>query len=818
MGERTVHEYHKECIEIGETGNFQQNEILANRNLFREKAKLTQEKRCLTSLRSGYYLRMGKNQVKKFAKLPFIETDTITVKDRITDEVVAQFLHEIYSSIRTLPEILGKFTHIDTRKPVPFLPAEVVVKDFLACSTLPALFGYCWTYELKMAYINFITEIARQSQQEVLRGGKAFAFRDHWVFDCFKNYAYSSNIHKFLMSSMGDTLLNVIRSNVTDANKLLEMAREIVKLMDKNLSKLPMDVRYLLWSFATLQEGNLSVIDMVEMLFMDCILIPAITMPKVYCVLPPTFQLDQNAYMLLLNLGSFFRLVRRPAQAKQKYPDLKEEKLEGIGLDRFFEKLVNFDVRTVIGSGLSLSRVMALLGEPRAFMLFTTTDLVLLAQILETEPAFPSARALASGQQVTFEFFRYDLWGIEKLDCPFFEYQMPKEKPENPDEPRSIGIPDEDEKPIVKRLFEKLDIRVNEVERAQFSSLAGVASALFKFLSSTEYSEIAPNHLDDFLNFHESQAHVRLDLKAYTHLNHVILKLQELVPSEYPDIMKYLDDEIRRQKEYLERNYDLLNQIQLASLDLDREMAAIRQQTEESNTVMYSSILMLWLGSDPSIAQKATSMAEQMILSKEAFAEFFTSSCAQIKEFVSPFAGYAFRGVTHHFHTWLCQIMTLDSYRELHRQYSYTDDILMGVSADVINSVCVTPAPPKVQAIIENRNLFEFCKLELMNASFLKVPLEAIKKITSAVHIIQKIFELACGASPQADEMTPLFNYALLASGMTEMYTLQSYLQHFLADISLPDMKLLDEEVSVALTHFVNHVSSLGDIVSSMKL
>ena len=65
--------YHAECREIDTSCKFQIAGIEASRRDLLAKAKLTQEKRCLTSIRSGYCLRMTPQTVRESFKLPFIK-------------------------------------------------------------------------------------------------------------------------------------------------------------------------------------------------------------------------------------------------------------------------------------------------------------------------------------------------------------------------------------------------------------------------------------------------------------------------------------------------------------------------------------------------------------------------------------------------------------------------------------------------------------------------------------------------------------------------------------------------------------------------
>jgi hypothetical protein len=159
------------------------------------------------------------------------------------------------------------------------------------------------------------------------------------------------------------------------------------------------------------------------------------------------------------------------------------------------------------------------------------------------------------------------------------------------------------------------------------------------------------------------------------------------------------------------------------------------------------------------------------------------------------------------------QSLPLNDYVQVHSEFGDSDAALSIVSKADIGRLCVTPAAPKLRPLMDPE-LFQFAVVELRKAEALEFPIEAIRAITSALDLIAKIFELSDGSRPQADEMTPLFSFSLLSSGISRMVSLQKYLDHFLSGLPQGDAKILDDFESIALTHYCNHVDLLN---SSMQ-
>jgi hypothetical protein len=659
-------------------------------------------------------------------------------------------------------------------QPAPYLPTGVKPREFLGCSALPALFGHCWAPEFRHGYIKFLTTIAKKLPESAFVN-----FREHWLFECFKNYIHASNIHHFLQLSIGDVLIRIVRDGPAPLNKLVEWVKEMVARMLTNLPTFPNDVRLLLRKFGALREDPAKRLAQIEILFLDCIAAPAISTPKAYCILPQTFQLDMSPdgpARSLQMLAQLFRFIRHAKQAQMRYPDLDTAQLEKIPLAAFLQELTGINLKIEDLGEPTLRDVMRCGNWGQATMLFTIPDICLLARVLPHD-VFPEARLIPVDQKVDFEFFRVPI-SVSAL---------------------------------------KLTTRGSAShELLQPSSAVGVAArGLYTFLTRVKEDRGAPDDLAQFLRYHESTARKRVDFGRYLYLNHLTLRLSTLKDSDLADIFPALETEIQKQRELVDRNGLLLTKIARLTIQLEAEVTAYQRKADQSFAILYSCLLSGFLDSDSSVAATFAQRRGEFLTDKRAFMDFFVTCLGKLKAYLSQFAEHTFPKVAAHFHTWIMQRIPLQEFTNTHPDFPRKDDALSTVSKDIIAGVCIDPAPEKLKTIFVNPPLFQFCQIELLNAEMVELPLEAILRIASAVNLVQKMFELAYGVAPQADEMTPLFNYALLTSGLSKMFSLQKYLEHFLRDIPSQDVHFLDEGKSIALTHFINHVSSLDEIMTS---
>ncbi|OHS94584.1 hypothetical protein TRFO_39225 [Tritrichomonas foetus] len=783
---RPLISYHEECREIDTTRTFQLSEISSARRDLLNKAKTTQEKRCLTSLRSGYCLRMTSQNVRDFVLLPFIRPDGFFVNDKLVHTLgplkndVNAFIRSIYSH-PDLPKVFAQVSNDTLLDLVPFLPAKVKPRDFLACSTLPALFGHCWSLELRHSYINFLMEVAKNLPQNVFTN-----FREHWLFECFKNYIHASKIHHFLKLSIGDTMLQLVRENSTHSTRLTKYASDMISRMKDNISAFPQDVRLLLKKFSDLAPTEAQKMSRIEILFIDCILIPAISLPKAYCVLPPSYQLNMspNGPTKTLNsLAQHLRLILHPTQASlRNIPERDIEDLKKVPFADFLKKLVDIDEEKTDILGPKVTKLMSLLQTDTLVLLFTMSDICLLAKILNGDKLV-SREKIPVDKEVNFEFFRYDLQNVDTF--------------KNFD-------------------FEKPEIIYNQVEKVEKNELNDASYALFKFLTNAQIYENIPEKLNEYIQFYEEKTKLHKDYKTYSYLNHLVLKLKNIEESQYDEVLIHLQDDIRRHNEYIERNNLIMTRIARMMEQLDAEIVSYNEKADHSYPIIYSALLQLFLENEKTLETNAIEKKDDMMTKKSVFDEFFTNYLIKLKNFIMPIASYTLTGVAIHFHTWLMQMMPLRDFIEMNPSLSEGDERLTIVTKETIDIVCVKPAPKKLSNIFAHPPLFDFIEIELRGAEFVEIPLEAVSYISSAINLIQRMFDLAIGGAPQADEMTPLLNYSLLSSGLNCIYSFKMYLEHFLHELPQTEIKFMSDSYSIALTHFINHVSSLDQFITQV--
>ena len=792
---------HETVSNIGSALEHKQEEVKIVQQKLQNKSNRIQDLRCLITLRSGYYLRMTANNAVIDPKLSYMNNNELETRESLnsvrdltnikTD--VNRFLLQIIKSISTLPEFLVDVTTESLQKATAFLPPSIEPRAFLASSTFPALFGFCWTDEFKKGYIKFLAKIAKNLPPQTFDN-----FRNHWLFDCYKNFIHASNISTFLKPSLSEIIFELINDkNIQDLSKkndstglfnaLIKYAEKMIRNMSDNIPLFPADVHLLISSFAETAEDEQAKTKLVELLFIDCILAPAISLPKTYSLLPPSFNytLDSaGSSRAMVLLAQIFRLILHPAQAKLRYAHVDHKTLSELPFQDFLTKISSkIDSQT----GPRLIDILPLAETKSVSLLFSTVDIQMLALLFKSVTKWPqwatqivvSANKVPITTPLDITYFRYNTWDISSYDITISNYQ---------------------------------DVKL---ETASESPVNSAASALMRFLLYAKIDPNAPEQLGEFLDHHQHIVLLKEDFMTHTYLNNLVQKMMAVPAQDQCQILPALEQEIIRYRTYITRLSELITRISLHHLMIHEVEDSVIKQSQALLPVLLSNLNELFISSNPDLATEFHTKRQQMLEDKTVFRDYLWKVEARIKEFFSDSAQYIKEGVAEHFHSWMMQQIPLSDFTSLHPEFAQIDKEISNVSPHVIESVCVQPSPKKIQDILESPPLFLYVQQELSAAASIIIPAEAGRHIKSAIDLLSKIFELCCEGSPQADEMTPLLNYSLLTSGVPNLHSFTSYLEHFYHEINQKEFKVVPDPTAIAVTHLVNHATSLHRVINS---
>ncbi|OHT06663.1 hypothetical protein TRFO_25191 [Tritrichomonas foetus] len=797
---RGLNDYHAQVKEISAYADFHAGELRVNRKDLLNAVKLAQELRCFTSIRTCYFLKLTSSNVKDIAQLPFMKPNGYQISDRLVEMAgigsvrssINKFLKTVFANRFDLPGLLANFDFNSFPESVPYLPEGIKPGDFFACSTIPSLFGHFWTVELKKNFIDFIFEVGDKIQN--LTPG---AFRGHWLFDCIKYYVFSSEVSQFLRLSIGDIIFNIVRdqelvelsrerSSQKLFDKLCVYARQMLDNMKANISIFPNEVKHIMKHFvesASTPEDRLS---WLELLFIDCVLAPAISNPRNCGIIPPTFYLDPSPFgpVRALNiLAQILRFVLHPQQLEVRYQGINSANIAALPLADVLESIVAVDGNDLNIVGPKMVDLLPLLGIHYILLLLSLPDVYLLADVLQKVPnpdqyINKDAVNIPTNESVAFDFFRFDVWDFNAFG------------------------------------FKKPNIPENEIEKPPKNPASLAGEALYKFLSFAEVDTKAPDGYTKFSEFHERNMILQRQFITEAYLRHLYVIYQSVPEKDQRAVIPGLEDEIRRHLELEKRNDEILTGIAIQLRIIRGEIEKYEATRDESMPILYSQLLTLFLQSQEDLASTIKSKLQDFILQKTVFSEFLQEYFYKLNIFISPIAEYAIRGVSCCLHSFFLQQITLNEFRAQYPMLKRCDQLLQNIPEQGIEQICVSSSPARMRHLFKTRQLFVFSIYAAQKAMFVELPLEALRQLSLAVKYVKKMFELEIGGKPTEEESQSLFNFVLLKSENPNLFSLGKYLQHFLVGLPLKDETLFTNAMDETLKYYENHLTTLDSYLS----
>lgn len=796
---RQLPDFHKEVKEITAQVMNQNSTLKEGRRRLLSKVKEIQEKRALTSIRSGYFLRMTSSNVQTFIQLPFMRPDGISISERLVEMSgigtiradINRFLKEIYNNREELPEILANLPPAIFNEQLSFLPAGVKPKEFFACSTIPSIFGHHWTVELRVGFINFLMEIVDKFPGSVLSNN----FRDSWLFDCIKNYIHVSGIHRFLSISIRELILQFIRDeklvelsknqNSAFFDKITDYAEKMIEQMSSHLSIFPADVKLLFKRFIEKCPAE-DKLNRIELLFMDGLLIPSVSMPTTYGVIPATYfydmSLDGPARNLQI-LGQSLRYILHKNQASFRYPDVDFSRLFQLPLPQLLESFAEVNDNEI--KGPKIVEILPILGLHYITMLYSISDILLLGYVIQGSKSTIAtnllnyANKMPVTQPVNFSFFRYEAWDF-----------------------KVFGI-------------EKPDIPENEIEGPQNTTSSKAAEAIFKMLEYIPTNPNVPNDILGFIKFYEKQNLITKNFVSESYVRHLEIIYNEVPQDQRSMILPALEDEMRRRMAYIARNHKTLVNVYYQIKILDYEADGYQEKLDASIPMLYGQLLNLYLLKNPDVKDDLNCKKALFTIHEGIFEQFFREQMKKLAEIINPIADFALAGVTCHFHTYVMQKVPLKVFKDKNPDLAKIDSAILKNPDTLISSIC-DDSYDNLKIMFQNPSLFSVAIQLIKNAAIVQLPIEAMNRMTQTVELLNQMFKIEVNSNPNPEELAAMFNYVYLSSKINDIYSFAKYIEFFLIKVPQFEYKFTDEKQKFVMNCLTNLITNMHKIASHL--
>lgn len=799
--QRDMKIFHKEVQEIEALKTHQSNELQRMKKRLLEAMKNYQDLSAQYIARSGYFQRMTTSNARMYMQLPFMKDQGMDIYEKVFEindipsyrTMLPKFMKAFYKCLNDMPAFFAKLSTNKHFGNHPFLPEGVKLSDFIACSTFPSLFGHLYTNELKQCYIKFLVEIAKNLSPDVFDN-----FREHWLFDCLKSYIHASDIRVFLKKSLESIIIRVIRdeslvnllktrNNQELFNKIADIITEMLNHLQSNFAIFPQDVRYLLHEFSALAIDEDMKVKRLEIILLDSIIIPAISIPKSYGVLPSSYYYDSSPLgpsRILQLIAQCFRYILHPQSAADRYQGVDVSCLTKIPFHDFIMSLPSKECKL---AGCRLQDFINNLNIHFAMTLFAVPDVIALSYLVRQmslgtsrphQELTRSAGDLPIGEPVPYVFFRFEHWTLG--DFAAESPQFPENK-----------------------------VRIDD------SQESNTANSLYQLLSYLPYKEVAPSELNEWMVYHMNDCLLNRDYKKFTYLQHYI-NLSE-GSNDAAKINPGLEEVIRRVMAYTQINSNLIELCAAQVTSTEHEIEKIKAKTEIWIPIYNDVLLQGFLGQNVTIQNEINDMVNnEMAFEKHIFESFLQEKLKKLKTYIADknLPQDTYRNVAILFHAWILSSIPFEKFMKKNHGLEKIDAKIKQSNKDMI--INKTKAPPKIMKLFEFPPLFTFAIQEVQSAVNAENPVVAIQYFASSIELLKRIFLLEIGGLPQADDVLPLFAFTFLHSGVDNIFSFLKYVFTYMWIYFDDTLKYYPDDVQQSLVTLESCVSMFNAVIPQL--
>lgn len=314
--------------------------------------------------------------------------------------------------------------------------------------------------------------------------------------------------------------------------------------------------------------------------------------------------------------------------------------------------------------------------------------------------------------------------------------------------------------------------------------------------------------LAKFIEFHKMCAETEGDNKLLLLIDDLTTKGKEMTDKQWSGTLPSLEDRLQQyEREIMFKTRTLM---ELATIHCDLSVfneaeIYIRRMSEESRD---AKLYGLFVSKNREIVDEFGNSIEKFKSSPQAFEAFFC-------KYMKTFAAFAqdntdfLRALLSHHHCWLMSNIPFADYVKLNDEYQELDDLLFSATDKHIQMFCVEPACEKTRRLFTNAAFHDAIQM-VTEVQRIASPLLAIEKLSNMVMQLNELFKLHYDTYAQADELSPLINYALMGSRLPRLYSYVKYLQKYTCELIEKGALYVSEQVLVGFTHVCNHVDSLA--------
>ena len=765
-----------------------------------------------------WYPKLTEIGIRSFLKSPiftrekrqvFDSPSTLPYPTQITTKINS-FLKNYQNYIQAIIEC-ASFYFTTESKPLPYIPCSSEIQ-FFSSSTFPALFGYGWCVEQATAYADAIVELI-QSQIQKTRSVTTVGFRNSFIRDIIRQFMHTSGIQTYLRLSLANIYTQYLsdeRFSLLQPNSL-DYYEAITKYVDMFTNKMieylpfmPSQLRYFFsccYNVAKTFFGKDSKqpTTLIEILFFDLLLQPALVNPKLFALIPETSVLPRTTHNTMLT--KIFRWSTSPQTIPDnirelKYPD--SPLFQHLRMSELIDKLCNYDGGV---EGIFSSRLQNVTQMYFHLLLMSMNDIQFIFHIINTsvDSTFLNNRTKEALKNFASAESIIDITSDELIDFWYTAFKLPPQKfvPAHLKEPPVLYLP----------LTPSTNIEIPN------DNISSVIDHLIVYFEDLPVVQGTPETLHEFLEYQHKKAVEKSSADLLTKTQAVLTKMNATGASD-KDILERVQQTLTKRVQNHSKEFASLFEQQELFDTMEKVKLKIISMNTELTPIVHQSLLRFFLMKNKNIEQYAVANRKPMCESVECWLQFFKPASDTLIKFSEENGLDATHNmpIVRQLHSTLVSMIPYNIFLSVNQKQEMEDMLVLKSYDAQMEAFLKEEYSPTLVQLFKTPSTFEQPAEVIVSGTKFGAPLERLQQIMSAMEITQNIYTFEAGEGCPGDDFLPLFMFVLIKSKHPHLSSLLSYLTHFLFSAE-GRVRLLDSKENYCETTFrtsAEHIISVA--------
>ena len=661
-------------------------------------------------------------------------------------------------------------------------------KSFFASSTLPSLFGFGWCVEQQIAYTDAVIYLVKK-QIELSQSVQFVSFKNSFIKDVLRQYLRINGAQQYLQNALKNELMvlynedkyfDSLQIDTIDYYKvLITYVKNMTISICQSIVSLPPILKYFFKKLYTIANEILpdESFDLIEYIFFDILVQPALLNPKLYALIPETTITHLSQH--ISNLLRVFRWSINNANIPENiihFNFLNLTEFQELNVKEILIKLVSNDY---VIPGISLKHLKDYFNISNHFILTSVNDIQLISDIVlhsidNIEGDFEELKRTLTFTEKYKENELIDFW--------YQVFSVPK--------------------------YDKEDIKIQELpieainEKTSEDNNKAMNSLSMNFISYlSEASVDKRSTLDEVLAYNKKKSkglnNLELLIKTEVLKNKIKNEDEFLLRKEMKQLIQA---KIARDQSQLQCSYYKKVIIDL----IENGYNVICLISKQLKPIVHQYVLRLFLLKNKQVLVTLHKKENLLIQNTTEWVNFFLNVVNDVKSFLESMeidSEFSI-GLIRQLHSFLVGEISFDKYKSLHQEFNKKQEFLSENYQNGIQNMQKQNNSLVLKNILNSSDSINLIVQEINAKLDINVPMNFVEKCSKIMKLINSIynFENEYSKSNEID-IRFIITFCIIQSHPPDLFTQFNYITHFLLSID-QNTQILHEDERYTLTNF----------------